>query len=66
MTAVGSIIISYDNDKNIPFFGFGGTPKMPTYTKNSMDDCFPINGNAQNPTVYEIEGMIEAYRKAVP
>ena len=31
-----------------------------------MDDCFPLNGNVQNPRVTDIEGLIEAYRKAVP
>jgi hypothetical protein len=31
-----------------------------------MDDCFPINGNASDPKVLEIEGIIHAYRSAVP
>jgi hypothetical protein len=46
---LGGTIISYDYDKQIPVFGFGGIPKLPGYTKTYSDDCFPIAGNKENP-----------------
>jgi hypothetical protein len=46
---VGGIIISYDFDKEVPVYGFGGVPKLPGYTKPYAEDCFPINGNKDKP-----------------
>lgn len=62
---VGEIIISFDTDKKVPFYGFGGAPKLPNYTKAYVDDCFPINGDAKDPSVFEVQGLIDAYANAV-
>lgn len=51
---IGGAIIAFDHDKSVPVYGFGGTPKLPNYTRNTMDDCFPLNGDAANPEVQDI------------
>lgn len=55
MKYVGQIISSYDANKQIPLYGFGGVPKLPNYTKSYTDDCFPLNGNSENPTCNVID-----------
>ncbi|CAK76117.1 unnamed protein product (macronuclear) [Paramecium tetraurelia] len=66
MKVIGGEIVAFDYDKEVPVYGFGGTPKLPTYTKNTMDDCFPINGNKDNSNCQDIKGILEAYVSAVP
>jgi hypothetical protein len=44
-------LIGYDNDKNIPAYGFGGVPKFKDYHKAYMDECFPINGNPNDASI---------------
>ncbi|CAD8121959.1 unnamed protein product [Paramecium sonneborni] len=63
---IGGGIIAYDYDKQVPVYGFGGTPKLPNYTKNTMDDCFPLNGNKDNPFCNDVQGILQAYTEAVP
>jgi hypothetical protein len=46
-------------------FGFGGIPKLDTYTKDETDGCFPLNGNEEDPTVKGIVGIMNAYRNVV-
>lgn len=31
-----------------------------------MDDCFPLNGNKENPLCEDISGILKAYHDAVP
>lgn len=31
-----------------------------------MDDCFPLNGNKDNPNCQDIKGILDAYANAVP
>lgn len=31
-----------------------------------MDDCFPLNGNKDNPCCQDVKGILEAYTNAVP
>ena len=45
----------YDDDKCFPFFGFGGIPRH--MGLNTVNHCFAINGNPQDP---EIRGGIMA------
>ena len=33
ITSIANILISYDSDKRIPAFGFGGVPQYPGYGK---------------------------------
>ncbi|CAD8210187.1 unnamed protein product [Paramecium pentaurelia] len=63
---IGGGIIAFDYDKQVPVYGFGGTPKLPTYTKSTMDDCFPLNGNKDKPFCNDMEGILQAYIEAVP
>lgn len=58
MKSLGGIIISYDFDKLVPIYGFGGIPKLPTYTKKYVDDCFPLNGNEKNPCCKDVGGIL--------
>lgn len=52
-------------------YGFGGVPKFNGYTKAYMDECFPLNGNPNNPSVkvkffimYEkgVDELLKTYR----
>mmetsp|Transcript_24904 Transcript_24904/g.24575 ORF Transcript_24904/g.24575 Transcript_24904/m.24575 type:complete len:336 (-) Transcript_24904:29-1036(-) len=61
MWAVGSILDNYDMSKMYPVFGFGG---MPDWIKK-VDHCFPLNGNPQNPFIFGIPGILQAYHQAL-
>lgn len=43
---IGSILLSYNEEKKVAMFGFGGIPKLPNYTRPYMDECFPLNGDS--------------------
>ena len=45
--ACGEILEQYDTDCLFPVWGFGANIKKGT----SVNHCFPINGNNQNPCV---------------
>jgi len=59
MRAVGSIMMDYDTDKNIPLLGFGA--RM-SYIDTVMD-CFAVNGNIFAPEIHGLENAVECYRK---
>lgn len=63
---LGGTIISFDHDKLVPVYGFGGVPKLANYTKSYAEDCFPVNGNKENPACKDITGIMDAYAAAVP
>lgn len=50
MKYLGGVIMSYDFDKKVNLYGFGGVPKLPNYTKPYAEDCFPLNGNKEDPS----------------
>ena len=58
---VGAIVIDYDDDKQVPAFGFGA--KLPGQKDTNF--CFPINFNPQNPFVASYEGVLQAYQNCV-
>lgn len=60
MESVGSILINYDYDKQIPIYGFGGV--LPSYS-SSVSHCFPLSGNDKEPNVGSIEELIALYKK---
>ncbi|EER13961.1 copine, putative [Perkinsus marinus ATCC 50983] len=60
--SVGGILEAYNNDNKYPVYGFGAR-LPPTYTLSS--NCFSLKGNFFDPEVYGIDGIIEAYRKAL-
>ena len=53
--SVGSILEVYDNDKSFPVYGFGGIPRY--MGVNSVQHCFPVNGDFSNPEVYGSAGI---------
>jgi hypothetical protein len=60
---VGSILQYYDSDKSIPVFGFGAS--LPPVT-NRASHCFAVNGDIFNPECDGLQGVIDAYRHAIP
>ena len=57
---VGQVIEPYDFDRSFPVFGFGGIPRH--LGINSVSHCFAVNGNAQDPSIVGIEGIVQTYR----
>lgn len=51
--------MDYDADKLVPVYGFGAKVRMPNFsTGTSVHHCFPINGNSDNPNLYQVEGVM--------
>eukprot|EP00924_Labyrinthula_sp_SR-Ha-C_P012389 maker-scaffold_10-snap-gene-5.5-mRNA-1 protein AED:0.03 eAED:0.03 QI:404/1/1/1/1/1/5/134/546 len=59
INSVGRILLDYDSDKEVPFFGFGAVQNYPLPPINK--ECFALNLNEENPNVYGLEGMHSAY-----
>ena len=55
ISAVGSILEMYDNDRSFPVYGFGGIPRYSGC--NQVQHCFPLNGNFSNPEVFGSIGI---------
>lgn len=54
MGEVLDILLDYDYDKLVPCFGFGAQVRHPKFnTGNSVHHCFPLNGNQDNPDIYQ-------------
>ena len=58
-----SVLEAYDNDRHIPFLGFGAK-LPPTWTETSS--CFAMNGNIFNPESNGVEGLMVDYVKGMP
>jgi hypothetical protein len=59
--------MDYDTDKLVPVFGFGAKVRMPNFnTGPKVHHCFPLNGNTENPNLFQISGIMEGYRKCMP
>ncbi|OMJ84219.1 hypothetical protein SteCoe_14706 [Stentor coeruleus] len=59
---IGSILEAYDTDKYFPIFGFGGIPRG----ERIANHCFPLTFDRSNPYVVGVQGLLDAYRKALP
>ncbi|OMJ84217.1 hypothetical protein SteCoe_14704 [Stentor coeruleus] len=59
---IGSILEAYDTDKYFPIFGFGGVP----HGERTANHCFPLTFDKSNPYVVGAQGLLDAYRKALP
>ena len=57
----GEVLCHYDSDSNYPMYGFGG--KVPP--TNDVSHCWPLTGNPDRPEVHGIQGMIDAYQRAL-
>lgn len=64
MRAVGEIVQHFDDDKQIPLYGFGG---MFPFGKDESQvcDCFALNGNIFAPHVSGMLGADYVYRQAI-
>lgn len=56
--SVGEILLSYDSDKLVPLYGFGGK------FNGSVSHCFPLTFSA-DPNVVNMDGMMNTYRQAL-
>ncbi|KAL5473575.1 hypothetical protein EMCRGX_G028072 [Ephydatia muelleri] len=56
--SVASVLAPYDSDQMIPAFGFGA--QLPPEWE--ISHCFPLNFNYQNPEVYGVQGILDAYQ----
>jgi len=59
--AVGSILAPYDSDQNFAVYGYGAA--LPP--NNIVSHCFNLNGNATNPLVTGVHGIMGAYQQAL-
>ncbi|XP_057559935.1 copine-1 isoform X2 [Hippopotamus amphibius kiboko] len=60
--SVGSVVQDYDSDKLFPAFGFGA--QIPPDWQVSHE--FALNFNPSNPYCAGIQGIVDAYRQALP
>ena len=60
---VGAILEPYDNDRSFPVFGFGGIPRH--MGNNAVSHCFALNGDASNPNIVGIEGIVQQYKSSL-
>jgi len=60
--SVGNILQYYDEDKQIPVFGFGAA--IPPYG-NQAEHCFALNGNIFDPEVDGLDEVLESYKHAI-
>jgi hypothetical protein len=64
---VSRILLDYDYDKIVPVYGFGAKVHMPSFhTEARVNHSFPLNGNENNANVFHVEGIMRAYRQALP
>lgn len=49
LKSVVNILAQYDSDGKYPFYGFGAIPEYMGATE--VSDCFPLNGDVNNPNV---------------
>ncbi|XP_069099958.1 copine-1 isoform X1 [Pleurodeles waltl] len=59
---VGNVIQDYDTDKQFPAFGFGA--QVPPNWQVSHE--FALNFNSTNPYCLGVQGIVDAYRQALP
>ncbi|XP_057385758.1 copine-1 isoform X4 [Balaenoptera acutorostrata] len=60
--SVGSVVQDYDSDKLFPAFGFGA--QVPPDWQVSHE--FALNFNPNNPYCAGVQGIVDAYRQALP
>eukprot|EP01080_Neovahlkampfia_damariscottae_P009947 gene9947-2268_t len=59
LISVGNILNYYDSDKQYPVFGFGAK------INGTTSHCFPCNFNPNNPEVFGVAGILDAYNYAL-
>ena len=63
---VGQVVEPYDLDKSFPVFGFGGIPRHMGNPSPGVSHCFAMNGNAADPSILGIQGIVDTYRSTLP
>lgn len=64
ISQVGEVVANYDSDGKFPVFGFGG---IPNYIQPvCLSHSFPVNGNASDPEVEGIAGVLRTYKEKLP
>jgi hypothetical protein len=58
--ALSDVITAYDSDKKYPLFGFGGRRGG-----DPASHCFALNGDAADPSVSGVQGILDAYAGAL-
>ena len=66
ITNVGQVVEPYDLDKSFPVFGFGGIPRHMGNPSPGVSHCFAMNGNATDPSIFGIQGIVDNYRSTLP
>lgn len=61
---IGSILLFFDSDKEVPLFGFGAMVDESHYS--DVSHCFAMNGNCFRPEVYYIDGIKDCYENTIP
>jgi hypothetical protein len=61
LKSVGDILQYYDTDKQFPLFGFGAKLQH----AQAASHCFALNGNIFDPECDGIDGVLDAYEKAL-
>lgn len=62
LKAVGNVLEPYDSDGKIPIWGFGAKVRGEGHTQH----CFPLTLDEDNMEVDGVQGMIDAYKRALP
>jgi hypothetical protein len=59
IASIGEILQSYDSSKLFAAYGFGGL------VRNVTSHCFALNGAPAAPCVHGVQGILDAYEKAL-
>jgi hypothetical protein len=60
ISAVGNIVLNFDTDQLIPFFGFGALINEHYY--HDVSEYFAINSNIFRPEVAGLQGVVDSYK----
>jgi hypothetical protein len=65
---VCDILLNYDYDKRVPVWGFGAKTNLKGMDlfeflseETVVNHCFSLSGNPENPEVFGLQGILEAY-----
>lgn len=45
--SLGDLLLDYDNDGEVPCYGFGAIPKFEKIKSETVNHCFPITGDPE-------------------
>ena len=60
---VGQVVEPYDYDRSFPVFGFGGIPRHMGI--DTVNHCFAVNGNADNPNIVGVPQIVKTYKETI-